>query len=163
MRWDAASLWPYGTGHTGLKSDRGCKITTRRWIADVHFLGLMRDCNIVWEFEGWDILIIWIFHKQVFLYLFCDEKRGGLWMVRYPLYKGGRRLIFASDKYCKHDSYVSVSCRFRLLDYYWVPSSNWLAFSMIDCCALSLGSTLLSEVSRTSSLLDLRVPCGWET
>ena len=29
-----------------------------------------------------------------------QEKRGGLWMVRYSLYRGGRRLIHASDKFC---------------------------------------------------------------
>ena len=53
----------------------------------------------------------------------------------------------------QYDSDVSFSCRFGLLDYYWVPSSTWLAFLMVDCCALSLGSSLLSEVLRTSSLL----------
>ena len=53
----------------------------------------------------------------------------------------------------QYDSYVSVSCRFGLLDYYWVPSSTWLAFLMVYCCALSLGSSLFSEVLRTSSLL----------
>ena len=53
----------------------------------------------------------------------------------------------------QHDSYVSFSCRFGLLDYYWVPSSTWLAFLMVDCCTLSLGSSLFSEGLRTSSLL----------
>ena len=63
----------------------------------------------------------------------------------------------------QYDSNVSVSCRLGLLDYYWVPSSTWLAFLMVDYCALSLGSSLLSEVSRMSSLLDLPLRCGWET
>ena len=53
----------------------------------------------------------------------------------------------------QYDSFVSVSCRFGLLDYYWVPSNTWLAFLMVYCCALSLGSSLSSEVLRTSSLL----------
>ena len=35
-----------------------------------------------------------------FLHIFCNEKRGCLWMVRYSLCQGGRRLIFASDKFC---------------------------------------------------------------
>ena len=56
----------------------------------------------------------------------------------------------------QYDSYVSVSCRFGLLDYYWVSSSTWLAFLMLDCCALSLGSSLFSEVLRTRSLLGSR-------
>ena len=51
------------------------------------------------------------------------------------------------------DNCLSVSCRFGLLDYYWVPSRIWLAFLMVNCCALSLGSLLFSEVLRTSSLL----------
>ena len=63
----------------------------------------------------------------------------------------------------QYGSYVSVSCRFGLLDYYWIPSITWLAFVMVDCCALSLGSLLFSEVSRMSSLLDLPLPYGWET
>ena len=54
----------------------------------------------------------------------------------------------------QYDSYVSVSCRFGLLDYYWVPSSAWLMFLMVYCCALSLGSSLFSEVLRTSPLLE---------
>ena len=41
--------------------------------------------------------------------------------------------------YFQYDSYVSVLCRFGLLDYYWVPSSTWLAFLVVDCRALSLG------------------------
>ena len=53
----------------------------------------------------------------------------------------------------QYDSYVLVSCRFGPLDYYWVPSSTWLAFLMVFCCALSLGSSLFSEVLRTSFLL----------
>ena len=65
--------------------------------------------------------------------------------------------------YFQYDSYVSVSCRFGLLSYYWVSSSTWLAFLMVDCCALSLGSSLFSEVSRMSYLLDLPLPCGRET
>ena len=63
--------------------------------------------------------------------------------------ESGRVLIWVFQ----YESYVSVSCRFGLLDYYWVPSSTRLAFLMAYCCALSLGSSLLSEVSRTSSLL----------
>ena len=53
----------------------------------------------------------------------------------------------------QYDSHVIGSCRFGLLDYYWVPSRIWLAFLMVYCCALSLGSSLFSEVLRTSSLL----------
>ena len=63
--------------------------------------------------------------------------------------ESGRVLIW----YFQYDSYVSVLCRFGLLDYYWVPSSTWLVFLMVYCCALSLGSSLFSEVLRTSSLL----------
>ena len=63
--------------------------------------------------------------------------------------ESGRVLIW----YFQYDSYVSISCRFGLLDYYWVPSSTWLAFLMVFCCAFSLGSSLFSEVLRTSSLL----------
>ena len=33
----------------------------------------------------------------------------------------------------QHDSYVSVSCQLGLLDYYWIPSSTWWAFLMVDC------------------------------
>ena len=33
---------------------------------------------------------------------------------------------------------------------------------MVDCCELSLGSSLFSDVSRMSYLLDLPLPCGWE-
>ena len=50
----------------------------------------------------------------------------------------------------QYDSYVSLSDRFGLLDYCWMASSTWLAFLMVDCCALSLGSSLFSEVLRTS-------------
>ena len=63
--------------------------------------------------------------------------------------ESGRVLIWDFQ----YDSYVSVSCRFGLLDYYSVPSTTWVAFLMVDCCALSLGSPLFSEVLRTSSLL----------
>ena len=63
--------------------------------------------------------------------------------------ESGRVLIWD----VQHASYVSVSCRFRLLDYYWVPNSTWLAFLMVGCCALSLGSSVFSEVLRSSSLL----------
>ena len=63
--------------------------------------------------------------------------------------ESGRVLIWDFQ----YDSYVSVSCRFGLLDLYWVPCSTWLAFLMVDCCALSLESSLFSEVLRTSSLL----------
>ena len=51
------------------------------------------------------------------------------------------------------DKYVSVSCCFGLLDHYWVPNSTWVAFLMVNCCELLLGSSLFSEVLRTSSLL----------
>ena len=51
------------------------------------------------------------------------------------------------------DSHLSVSCRFGLLEYYWVPSSTRVAFLKVDCRELSLGSSLFSEVSRASSLL----------
>ena len=37
----------------------------------------------------------------------------------------------------QYDSNCSVLCRFGLLADYWVPSSTWLAFLMVDCCALS--------------------------
>ena len=73
--------------------------------------------------------------------------------------ESGRVLIWDFQ----HDSYVSVSCQFGLLDYYWIPSSTWWAFLMVDCCAFSLGSSPLSEISRMSSLLDLPLPCEWET
>ena len=73
--------------------------------------------------------------------------------------ESGRVLIW----HFQYDSYVSVSCRFALLDYCWVPSSTPLAFLTVDCCALSLGSSLFSEVPRMSSLLDLPLLCGWET
>ena len=63
--------------------------------------------------------------------------------------ESGRVLIWDFQ----YDSYVSVLCRFGLLDYCWVPSSTWLAFLMVYCCALSLGSLLFSEVLRTSPLL----------
>ena len=63
----------------------------------------------------------------------------------------------------QYDSYVSVSCRFGLLDNYWVPISTWLAFLMVDYRALPLRSSLFSEVSRMSSLFDLPIPCGRET
>ena len=45
----------------------------------------------------------------------------------------------------QYDSYVSVSCRFGLLDYYWVSSSTWLAFLMVYLllCALARELTLL--------------------
>ena len=46
-------------------------------------------------FEGFDLI-----HKLVNFHLFCYEKRGGLWMVRYSLYQGRSRLIFASEKLC---------------------------------------------------------------
>ena len=71
----------------------------------------------------------------------------------------GRLLIWIFQ----YDSYLSVSCRFGLLGYYWVPSSTRLVFLVVNCCELSLRSSLFSEVSRTSSLLDLPLPCGWET
>ena len=41
--------------------------------------------------------------------------------------ESGRVLIWDFQ----YDSYVSVLCRFGLLDYYWVPSSTWLAFLMV--------------------------------
>ena len=53
----------------------------------------------------------------------------------------------------QYDSYVSASCRFGLLDYYSVPNSPWVASLIVYCYALSLGSSLFSEVLRTSSLL----------
>ena len=82
--------------------------------------------------------------------------------------ESGRVLI------CYFDSNVSISCRFGLLDYYWVHSSTWLAFVMVGCCALSRSGahssrrssarTLFSEVSCMSSLLDLPLlPFGWKT
>ena len=40
-----------------------------------------------------------IYFSNKFLHLFCSEKRGGLWIVRYSLYQGGNRLTFASDKF----------------------------------------------------------------
>ena len=83
--------------------------------------------------------------------------------------ESGRVLIWDFQ----YDSYVSFSCRFGLLDYYWAHSSAWLAFLMVDCRALSLAGAhssrrsyarvLFSEVSRMSSLLDLPLPCGWAT
>ena len=76
-----------------------------------------------------------------------------------PCEESGRVLIWDFQ----YDSYLSVSCRFGLLEYYWVPSSTWLAFLVVDSCELSLRSSLFSEVSRMSSLLGLPLPCGWET
>ena len=67
-------------------------VTISQWITDVDFPSLMGGCNLVWEFDGRNVLIM-LFHKQVFLRLFRNEKRGGLWMVRYSLYHGGRMLI----------------------------------------------------------------------
>ena len=43
--------------------------------------------------------------------------------------ESGRILIWDFQ----YDSYVSVSCRFGLLDFYWVPSSTRVAFLMVDC------------------------------
>ena len=63
--------------------------------------------------------------------------------------ESGRVVIWDSQ----YRRYVSVSCRFGLLDYYWVPSGTWLAFLMVYCCVLWLGSSLFSGVLRTSSLL----------
>ena len=100
MRWDGASLWPYSTGHTGLKWERGCKIIISHWITDVDFPNLMGGCNLVWEFEVWDILRVLFKSRASFCICFCNDKRGGLWMVRYSLYQGGRRLIFLLDKFC---------------------------------------------------------------
>ena len=57
----------------------------------------------------------------------------------------------------QYDSYVSVLCRFGLLDYYWVPGSTWLAFLRVDCCALSLGTHEFS--SQRSHALVLRSTC----
>ena len=45
-------------------------------------------------------LRIRLFHMKAVFNSFCNEKRGGLWMVRHSLYQGGRMLIFASDKLC---------------------------------------------------------------
>ena len=45
-------------------------------------------------FREFDVML------EQFLHLLCNEKRDGLWMVRYSLYRGGRRLIFASDQFC---------------------------------------------------------------
>ena len=61
--------------------------------------------------------------------------------------ESGRVLIWDFQ----YDSYLSVSCRFGLLIYCWVPST-WLAFLMLNCCALS----------RTSSSFGLPLPCVWE-
>ena len=88
---------------------------------------------------------------------------------------------------------MTITYQFRAGSGFWtiVPSSTWLAFLMVYCCALSLGSSLFSEalrtssllggrthefssrrsyarvlfaeVSRMSSLLDLPLPYGWET
>ena len=73
-------------------------------------------------------------------------------LIRHSLVhceESGRVLIWDFQ----YDSYVSVSCRIGPLDYYWVPRSTWLAFLMVYCCALSLGSSLFLEVLRTSYLL----------
>ena len=52
----------------------------------------------------------------------------------------------------QYDGYLSVWSRFGLLDYFWAPSSTWVAFLMVDGCELSLGSSLYSEVFRPSFL-----------
>ena len=51
----------------------------------------------------------------------------------------------------QYDSCLSVSCRCGLFDYYWVPSSAWLAFLMVDCCELSLRSSLLEALTHEFS------------
>ena len=66
-----------------------------------------------------------------------------------PCEESGRVLVCDFQ----YDSYVSVSSRFGLLDYFWVPSCTWLAFLMVDCCALSLGNSFFSGALRTISLL----------
>ena len=37
-----------------------------------------------------------LFSNKILL-LFCNEKRGGLWMVRHVFYHGGCMLIFVSQ------------------------------------------------------------------
>ena len=83
--------------------------------------------------------------------IFCFLGDGFESIVHSPLSdeESGRVLIWDFE----YDSYVSCLCRFGLMDYYWVPTSTWLAFLMVYCCALSLGSSLFSEVLRTSSPL----------
>ena len=71
--------------------------------------------------------------------------------------KGSGRVLIWDFQY---DSSLSVSCRFGILDDYWVPSSTWLAFLVVDCCELLLKSSLFLGVSRMSYLLDLPLP--WE-
>ena len=41
-----------------VSNERGCKVTISHWITVVDFPNLMGGCNLVWEFEGRDILII---------------------------------------------------------------------------------------------------------
>ena len=66
----------------------------------------------------------------------------------------GKVLIW--DFSFQYDSYLSVWCWFELLAYYWVPSRTRLAFGMVDCCELSLGSGLTREFySRLASNLWL--------
>ena len=69
--------------------------------------------------------------------------------------ESGRVLIW-DFQYDSCLSVLSVSYRLGLLDYCWVPSSTWVAFLMLDCCELSLGSSLFLEVLRTISLLGGR-------
>ena len=54
--------------------------------------------------------------------------------------ESGRALIWDFQ----YDICFSVSCRFGPLNYYWVPSSTWLVFLIVDCCELSLTSSLFS-------------------
>ena len=70
-RWGGASMWPYSIGHTGLKWERGCEVTISRWITDFDFPNLIGGCNLVWEFEGWDILIIDYFTRRLFRICFA--------------------------------------------------------------------------------------------
>ena len=62
--------------------------------------------------------------------------------------ESGRVLIWDFQ----YDSYSSVSCRFGILAYYWVPSNAWLAFLIADC-----------ELSHTSSSSRLASTLCWET
>ena len=56
--------------------------------------GWLQSCLGIGRMRYFENLII---SQARYVHLFCNEKRSGLWMVRSSLYRGGRRLVFASD------------------------------------------------------------------
>ena len=51
-----------------------------------------------------------ILFSRKFLHLFYNDKWGGLWMVRFSLYQGGRRLILASNNFCVCGQEFMLNC-----------------------------------------------------